>query len=104
MIDFIPLRDRLLVKKIEEDLKTKSGLQLSEDSKERPTKGTVLAAGEGRITDDGKLIPMVVKVGDVVVYPKDAGHPIKFDYVEYLILEEKEILGIKKGDSTNGQN
>jgi len=47
---------------------------------------------------------MVVKVGDVVVYPKDAGHPIKFDYVEYLILEEKEILGIKKGDSTNGQN
>lgn len=91
---FIPIRDRLLVKKIEDDLKTKSGLILSEDTKERPTKGTVLAVGDGAINEDGKLLPMVIKVGDIVLYPKYAGHPMKLNKEEYLILEEKEILGI----------
>lgn len=101
MTEFIPLKDRLLVKKIEDDLKTKTGLQLSEDAKERPTKGTVLAVGGGKVNDDGKLLPMSVKVGDVIYYPKYSGHPIKLDFVEYLILDESEVLGIIKlqGDS-----
>ena len=102
MINFIPIRDRLLVKKIEDELKTKSGLQLSDDIKERPTKGVVLAVGEGRQNDDGKLLPMVVKKGDTILYPKYSGHPVKLDFVEYLILEEKEVLGIVTPGETNG--
>lgn len=102
MINFIPIRDRLLVKKIEDELKTKSGLQLSDDIKERPTKGIVLAVGEGRQNDDGKLLPMVVKKGDTILYPKYSGHPVKLDFVEYLILEEKEVLGIVASGEING--
>jgi chaperonin GroES len=102
-MEFIPIRDRLLVKKIEDDLKTKSGLKLSDDIKERPTKGIILAAGEGKVNDDGKLLPMVLKVGDTILYPKYAGHPVKLQFEEYLILEEGEVLGIlKKGDNING--
>lgn len=102
MINFIPIRDRLLVKKIEDELKTKSGLQLSEDMKERPTKGIVLAVGEGFQNEDGKLLPMVVKKGDTILYPKYSGHPVKLDFVEYLILEEKEVLGIVASGEING--
>lgn len=102
MTEFTPIRDRLLVKKIEDDLKTKSGLILSEDTKERPTRGTVLAVGDGAINDDGKLLPMVIAVGMTIVYPKYAGHPIKLDKEEFLILEEKEVLGIITEEKTNG--
>lgn len=98
MIEFIPIRDRMLVKKIEDSMKTKSGLVLSDDTKERPTKGEVLSVGDGKLNDDGNIIPMVVKKGDRIVYPKYAGHPIKFDGIEYLILDENEVLGIIKGD------
>lgn len=92
MIKVLPLRDRVVVKKIEDELKTKSGLTLPDDVKERPTKGEILEVGEGSINENGVLIPMVVKVGDKILYPKYAGHPIKVDNEEYLILEEKEIL------------
>jgi chaperonin GroES len=102
MIEFIPIRDRLLVKKIEDSMKTKSGLVLSDDTKERPTKGEVLSVGEGKLNDDGKLIPMAVSKGDKIVYPKYAGHPIKLDGIEYLILDENEVLGIIKGELNNG--
>jgi chaperonin GroES len=101
MTHIIPIRDRLLVKKIEDELKTKTGLILSDDTKERPTKGTVLACGEGRLNDDGKLLPMIIKLGDTILYPKYAGHPIKVDNEEYLILDEDEVLGILK-ETTNG--
>lgn len=102
MIEFIPIRDRLLVKKIEDSMKTKSGLVLSDDTKERPTKGEVLSVGEGKLNEDGKLIPMVISKGDKIVYPKYAGHPIKLDGIEYLILDENEVLGIIKGELNNG--
>lgn len=95
-MEFIPIRDRLLIKKIEDELKTKSGLQLSDDIKERPTKGVVLAVGDGKVNNDGTLLPMVIKVGDTILYPKYAGHPIKLQFEEYLILEESEVLGIVK--------
>ena len=104
MTEFIPIRDRILVKKIEDDLKTKSGLILSEDIKERPTTGTVLAVGEGAINDDGKLLLMVITVGMTIVYPKYAGHPIKLNKEEYLILEEKEVLGIIKEGVIDGKD
>ena len=102
MIEFIPIRDRLLVKKIEDTMKTKSGLVLSDDTKERPTKGEVLSVGEGKLNEDGKLIPMVIKKGDQIVYPKYAGNPIKLDGIEYLILDENEVLGVIKGELKNG--
>lgn len=96
MSKIVPLRDKIVVKKIEETMKTKTGLVISDDAKERPTRGEVLAVGEGKLTDDGKVLPMVVKVGDTVLYPKYAGHPIKVDNDEFLILEEHEVLGLIK--------
>lgn len=103
MTKIVPTSDRLVVKKIEDENRTKSGLKLSDDTKERPTKGTVLAVGSGRINDDGVILPMTIKIGDIVLYPKYAGHPSKVDNEEYLIIEEKEILAIlKEGEMTNG--
>lgn len=102
MQEFEPIRDRILVKKIEDELKTKSGLVLSDDTKERPTKGKVIAVGPGKINDDGKQLPMVIEQGDLIVYPKYAGHQIKINAEEYLILEEHEVLGKLKGDTNNG--
>jgi chaperonin GroES len=103
MTQFIPIRNRLLIKKIESELKTKSGLQLSEDTKERPTKGTVLAVGDGKLNEDGNVLPMVIKTGDTILYPKYAGHPVKLDFEEYLILDEDEVLGILK-ENNDGQD
>lgn len=102
MSEFIPTQDRLLVKKIEDDLKTKSGLQLSEDTKERPTKGVVLEAGPGARNDDGIILPMSIKKGDVILYPKYAGHEVKLNKEIFLVLDEKEVLGIFKGETING--
>lgn len=103
MTKIVPTNDRLVVKKIEDENRTKSGLKLSDDTKERPTKGTVLAVGSGRINDDGVILPMTIKIGDIVLYPKYAGHPAKVDNEEYLIIEEKEVLAIlKEGEMNNG--
>jgi chaperonin GroES len=93
MSKIIPIRDRIVVKKLEDAPKTKGGLVIPEGSVERPTKGEVVAVGEGRLTDDGKTLPMVVKAGDTVIFPKYSGHPLKVDGEEFLILEEKEVLG-----------
>jgi len=101
MQEFEPIRDRLLVKKIEDELKTKSGLVLSDDTKERPTKGKVISVGPGKLNEDGKLLPMVISAGDTIVYPKYAGHHIKINAEEFLILEENEVLGKLKGESKN---
>jgi len=94
MEEIIPVRDNIVVKKIEEDQKTKTGLVLPDDAKERPTRGEVIAVGEGKLNDDGKIIPVKIKVGNIVLYPKYSGHPIKINKEEFLILEEKEILAI----------
>ncbi len=96
MTEIIPIKNNLVVKKIEDENKTKSGLVLSDDTKERPTKGTVLAVGEGKMNDDGKVLPMTVKVGDTIVYPRFSGQPVKVDNEEYLILDEDEVLAILK--------
>lgn len=90
-----PLGDRVVVKPVEREEKTKTGIYLPDTaSKERPMEGTVLAVGEGRRDDNGKLIPMNVKVGDHVIFAKYSGTEFKLDDVEYLILSEKDILGI----------
>ena len=93
-----PLGDRVVVKPAEREEKTKGGIFLPDTaSKERPMEGTVLAVGEGRRDDSGKLIAMSVRSGDKVLFAKYSGTEFKVDDVEYLILSEKDILGIIKG-------
>lgn len=89
-----PLNDRLVVEPQEKEEKTASGIVLPETAKEKPQKGTVLAAGPGRIDDDGKRIEMDVKIGDVVLYAKYAGTEVKIDDRKLLILRESDILAI----------
>jgi chaperonin GroES len=90
-----PLADRVVVKPVEREEKTKGGIYLPDTaSKERPMEGTVLAVGEGRVDDNGKRVPMHVKAGDKVLFAKYSGTEYKVDDVEYLILAEKDILGI----------
>ncbi len=93
-----PLGDRVVVKPAEREEKTKGGIFLPDTaSKERPMEGTVLAVGEGRRDDSGKLIAMSVRSGDKVLFAKYSGTEFKVDDVEYLILSEKDILGIIQG-------
>ena len=93
-----PLGDRVVVKPAEREEVTKSGIYLPDTAtKERPQEGTVLAIGEGRRDDNGKLVPMNVAVGDKVLFAKYSGTEVKIDDVEYLILAEKDILGIIQG-------
>lgn len=90
-----PLSDRVVVKPTEREEKTKGGIFLPDTAtKERPQEGRVLAVGEGRRDDDGKLVPMSVKVGDRVLFAKYGGTEFKIDEEEYLILAEKDIMGI----------
>jgi chaperonin GroES len=91
---FKPLRDRVLVKYSEEAEKTAGGLYIPETAKEKPQKGEVVAVGAGKVTDDGKLQPMSVKVGDIVLFDKYSGSKVTMDDVEYLIIREEDVLGI----------
>ena len=90
-----PLADRLVVKPIEREEKTKSGIYIPDTVKERPQEGEVLAAGPGRLSEDGKRIAMDVKVGDVVLYAKYGGTEIKVEGEEVIILRESDILAKK---------
>ncbi|MSQ01684.1 MAG: co-chaperone GroES [Myxococcales bacterium] len=89
-----PLFDRVLVKRNEEPTRTKSGLFLPDTAKEKPIEGTVLAAGGGKVGDDGKITTLTVKVGDKIVFGKYAGTEIKIDGEDRLILREDDILGV----------
>jgi len=91
---FKPLRDRVFVKYSTEEEKTSGGLYIPDTAKEKPQKGTVIAVGPGRVTDDGKRQPMDVKVGDMILFDKYSGSKIKMDEEEYLIIREEDILGI----------
>jgi chaperonin GroES len=93
-----PLGDRVVVKPAEREEKTKGGIFLPDTaSKERPMEGTIMAVGEGRRDDSGKLIAMNVTAGDKVLFAKYSGTEFKVDEVEFLILSEKDILGIIQG-------
>ena len=91
-----PLADRVLVQPIEKEEVTKAGIVLPDTAKEKPQEGKVLAVGPGRISEEGKRLPMDVAVGDVVVYAKYGGTEIKVDDEELIILRESDILA-KKG-------
>ena len=90
-----PLADRLVVKPIEREEKTKSGIYIPDTAKDRPQEGEVIAAGPGRLSEDGKRIAMDVKVGDVVLYAKYGGTEIKVEGEEVIILRESDILAKK---------
>lgn len=93
-VNIRPLADRVVVKPLPAEEVTKGGLVIPDTAKERPQQGEVIAVGPGRITDDGKKIPMEVKVGDKVLYGKYAGTEISIDGEEYLIMRESDILAI----------
>jgi chaperonin GroES len=90
-----PLGDRVLVKPIEKEEKTKSGIYLPDTAKEKPQEGEVIAVGPGKYDETGKRIPMDLKVGDRVIYAKYGGTEIKVDEVELMILRESDILAKK---------
>ena len=89
-----PLGDRVIIKVLEEEEKTSSGIVLPDKAKEKPQEGEIKAVGPGRILDDGKRVEMDVKVGDKVIYSKYAGTEIKIDGEEYLIMRQDDILGV----------
>jgi len=89
-----PLHDRVLVKRIEEETKTKGGIIIPDTAKEKPIKGEVIAVGEGRVLDNGQKVPVSVKVGDKIIFSKYAGTEIKIEGEEHLIMREDDILGV----------
>ncbi len=89
-----PLYDRVLIKRIEEEEKTEAGIIIPDAAKEKPMQGEVIAVGEGRVSDDGKVIPLKVKVGDKVLFSKYAGTEVKIKGEEYLIMREDDIMAI----------
>jgi chaperonin GroES len=91
---FKPLRDRVLVKFSTEEEKTAGGLFIPDSAKEKPQRGTIIAVGSGKITDDGKRQSMDVKVGNTVLFDKYSGSKIKIDDEDYLIIREEDVLGI----------
>ena len=90
-----PLGERVVIKPLEEETTTKSGIVLPDSAKEKPIEGEVVAVGPGKLTEDGKRVPLEVKVGDKVVYSKFAGTPVKQDGEEYLIINgDRDILAV----------
>lgn len=89
-----PLHDRILVRRMAEDEKTAGGLFIPDTAKEKPQRGEIVAAGKGRVTEDGKTLPLEVKAGDRILFGKYAGTEIKLDGHEYIMMREEDVLGI----------
>jgi chaperonin GroES len=89
-----PLQDRVLVRRVAEEEKTKGGIIIPDTAKEKPAEGEVIAIGSGRVDDKGTLRPLAVKKGDRVLFAKYSGNDIKIDGVDHLILREDDILGV----------
>lgn len=89
-----PLQDRVVVKRVEEPEKTKGGIIIPDTAKEKPSEGVVEAVGGGRVSNDGKTIPMEVKVGDKVLFSKYGGHELKIDDEEYIIMGQDDIYAV----------
>jgi chaperonin GroES len=92
-----PLGDRVLVKALEKKDEVRGGLIIPDTAKEKPQEGEIIAAGKGKIAEDGKLIPMDVKAGDRILYGKYSGTEVKLEGEEYLIMHQDDILGLVEG-------
>jgi chaperonin GroES len=93
-MDVRPLHDRVLVKRLEEEEKTKGGIIIPDTAKEKPMQGKIVSVGQGRITEDGKVRPLDVKKGDRILFGKYSGTEIKVNGDEYLMMREEDILGV----------
>jgi chaperonin GroES len=89
-----PLQDRVIVKRVKEEEKTKGGIIIPDTAKEKPVEGEVVAVGKGKILEDGKLRPLDIKAGDRVLFGKYGGTEVKIEGEEHLILREDDILGV----------
>jgi chaperonin GroES len=89
-----PLHDRIIVKRMEEEEKTKGGIIIPDTAKEKPFEGKVIAVGDGKVKEDGTKIPMEVKKGDKILFSKYAGSDVKIDGEDYLIMKEEDVLAI----------
>ena len=89
-----PLQDRVIVKRIEEEEKTKGGIIIPDTAKEKPQEGRVVAVGKGKVNEEGKIIPLDVKVNDRILFGKYSGSEINIDGEEHLIMREEDILGV----------
>ena len=96
-MQFSPLHDRVLVRRIEGEEKTKGGLIIPDTAKEKPSEGEVIAVGEGARKDSGELIPMTVKSGDRILFGKWSGTEVRIDGEDLLIMKESDVLGIISG-------
>jgi chaperonin GroES len=89
-----PLNDRILVKRVEEEAKTKGGIIIPDTAKEKPAEGKVIAVGKGKMGDDGKRVPLEIKKDDRILFGKYSGQEIKIEGEEYLIMREDDVLCI----------
>ncbi|TMA97058.1 MAG: co-chaperone GroES [Deltaproteobacteria bacterium] len=89
-----PLQDRVIVKRIEEEAKSKGGIIIPDTAKEKPQEGKVMAVGKGKANEDGKVTPLDVRVNDLILFGKYSGTEINIDGEEHLIMREEDILGI----------
>ncbi|MGK2907639.1 MAG: co-chaperone GroES [Desulfuromonadales bacterium] len=89
-----PLHDRIIVERLEEETKTASGIIIPDSAKEKPQQGNVIAVGKGKVTEDGKVLPLDVKVGDKVLFGKYSGTEVKLDGKEFLMMREDDVLGV----------
>ncbi|HSB06617.1 MAG TPA: co-chaperone GroES, partial [Thermodesulfobacteriota bacterium] len=90
-------QDRVIVKRLEEEEKTKGGIIIPDSAKEKPQEGKVVAVGKGKVSEEGKVIPLDVKAGDRILFGKYAGTEVKIEGEEHLIMREEDILGIIEG-------
>ena len=93
-MDIRPLHDRLIVRRLEEGEQHVGGIIIPDTAKEKPQRGTVIAAGNGKVNDDGTRVPLDVKAGDVILFGKYTSQDIKLDGEEYLIMREDEVLAV----------
>lgn len=89
-----PLHDRIIVERIEEEAKTAGGLIIPDTAKEKPQQGKIIAVGKGKVTEDGKILGMDVKVGDRILFGKYSGTEIKLEGKEFLMMREEDVLGV----------
>jgi chaperonin GroES len=98
-MDIRPLHDRLIVRRLEEGEQKIGGIIIPDTAKEKPQRGKVIAAGEGKLNDDGKRVPLDVKAGDLILFGKYTSQEVKLDGEEYLIMREDEVLAVIDGET-----
>ena len=99
-MDIRPLHDRIIVRRLEEGEQTVGGIIIPDTAKEKPQRGTVIAAGNGKVSDDGTRVPLDVKVGDVILFGKYTSPEVRLNGEEYLIMREDEVLAVIGGGGT----